>query len=216
MFTTNKYTHFIELTISTFKNSYKRFFFTLLILIIFVNCGRNTPSDSSDLNNSSDNITISEEKSYGDDETECRNIRLTGVIETCNKCMGYGLMQDGLYGQPQVCKFCWVSTYMRMQQGWKGFNGRYGQVDAVFNGLPFNYFDDLNMIADGNDENSNGQNGRQNSNQIEMEITRHEENIAQLEGMLEYIDGSINRNQIQQQIIEEKYEIKRLKQMLNN
>ena len=71
------------------------------------------------------------------------NIRLTGNIVTCNKCGGYGIVQDGLYGQPEICKFCWLSTNMRMQQGWMGFDGRYGQVDAVFNTLPANYFDEL-------------------------------------------------------------------------
>ena len=57
--------------------------------------------------------------------------------------------------------------------------------------------------------------GGASRSQIEAEIARHEENIAQLEGMLEYIDGSVNRTQIQQQIIDEKYEIRRLKNMLN-
>ena len=134
------------------------------------------------------------------------NIQLTGDIVQCNKCMGYGMVQDGMYGQPEVCKFCWISTYMRIQQGWIGFDGRYGQVDAVFNTLPANYFDGL----DWNDSGGN------NTEQIELEIAMHEENIAQLEHQLEYIEGSINRTQIQQQIIEEQYEIRRLKAILNS
>ena len=62
-------------------------------------------------------------------------------------------------------------------------------------------------------ENSND--GGTSTGQIESEIAKHEENIAQLEHQLEYIEGSINRTQIQQQIIEEQYEIRRLKAMLN-
>ena len=118
------------------------------------------------------------------------------------------MVQDGMYGQPQICKFCWISTNMRVQQGWTGFDGRYGQVDAVFNTLPADYFDDLNWNADNNG-------GGTSADQIESEIARHEENIAQLEHQLEYIEGSISRTQIEQQIIEERYEIKRLKAMLN-
>ena len=89
----------------------------------------------------------------GDNSDEI-GIRLTGIIETCNKCMGYGMVQDGMYGQPEICKFCWVSTYMRMQQGWTGFNGCYGQVDAVFNTLPADYFDELDWNPEGEYENN--------------------------------------------------------------
>lgn len=144
--------------------------------------------------------------------TDIGNIRLTGEIVQCNKCMGYGMVQNGMSGQPEICKFCWISTYMRMQQGWTGFDGRYGQVDAVFNTLPADYFDGLDWNEDGRyDANDGGT----STSQIESEIARHEENIAQLEHQLEYIEGSINRTQIQQQIIEEQYEIRRLKAMLN-
>lgn len=101
---------------------------------------------------------------------------------------------------------------MRIQQGWMGFDGRYGQVDAVFNTLPVDYFDGLDWNGGGDyDDNA----GEASADQIESEIARHEENIAQLERQLEYIEGSINRSQIQQQIIEEQYEIRRLKAMLN-
>ena len=89
-------------------------------------------------------------------------IQLTGVLETCNKCMGYGSVQDGLYGTPQICKFCWVSTWMLIQQGWTGFNGRYGVVDAAFNKLPPNYFDKLEM----NGHNEMPNNGEFDRNQV--------------------------------------------------
>lgn len=152
---------------------------------------------------------------YNDETDEnvpsLENIRLTGMIETCNKCMGYGMVQDGMYGQPQICKFCWISTWMRMNEGWTGFDGRYGQVDAIFNKLPADYFDELDWDAGGASETH-----EEGSNQIESEIARHEANIAQLEHQLEYIEGSVNRIQIQQQIIEEQNEIKRLKGLLNN
>ena len=121
-------------------------------------------------------------------EESQEEIQLTGRIETCNKCMGYGAVQDGLYGIPQICKFCWVSTWMRMQQGWTGFDGRYGMVDAAFNQLPSDYFDYLEMDAGGSYEN----NGNQRE-QIEAEIEQHERNIESMEEQLEYIEGSINR-----------------------
>ena len=144
------------------------------------------------------------------DELEMLNIQLTGIIETCNKCKGYGMVQDGFYGTPQICKFCWVSTWMRIQNGWTGFDGRYGQVDAVFNTLPADYFDGLDWNAGGMDDDD-----ELIRDQIEAEIERHEENIAQMEQMLEYIDGSVNRMQLQQRIIEEQYEIMRLRQILD-
>lgn len=149
-----------------------------------------------------------------DDTPDIGSVRLTGRIETCNKCMGYGMVQDGLYGQPEICKFCWISTNMRMQQGWTGFDGRYGQVDAVFNTLPADYFDELNWNTGDNEE--PGSEGGMTPDQIEESIEKHEENIAKMEEMLEYIEGAITRTQLQQQIIEEQYEIKRLKRMLNN
>ena len=146
------------------------------------------------------------------DEPELLRLKLTGVIETCNKCKGYGMVQDGFYGIPQTCKFCWVSTWMRIQEGWMGFDGRYGQVDAVFNSLPADYFDGLSW----NDSDMGDPNGEQSIDQIEVEIAIHEDNISRLEQMLEYIDGSVNKMRLQQMIIEEQYEIKRLKQLLDN
>lgn len=140
------------------------------------------------------------------------NIHLTGEIVQCNKCMGYGSVQDGQYGQPQICKFCWVSTNMRIQQGWTGFNGRFGEVDAVFNSLPADYFDELDMSGASGMQNDGG---GQSSDQIEAEIAWHENNIAQLEHQLEYIEGSVNRTYLEQQLIEERYEVKRLKNLLN-
>lgn len=149
--------------------------------------------------------------SYEDSTPNTGVIRLTGKIVQCNKCMGYGMVQKDLYSQPEVCKFCEMSTFMRMQQGWRSFNGRFGQVDAVFNTLPANYFDTMGGDLNGGYY-DNG--GRSNSDQIESEIEMHEENIARMEGMLEYIDGTILRTQLQQQIIEERHEIKRLKRQL--
>lgn len=196
----------------------KKIVLFLIVVLINCACGNSSKSNSQGIsfyNDDSPSATINDEQDgrggYDDDNSEKQdigNIRLTGHIETCNKCMGYGSVQDGLYGLPQICKFCWVSTNMRIQQGWTGFDGRYGQVDAVFNTLPADYFDGL----DWNPDNNGGGTG---ADQIESEIARHEENIARLEHQLEYIEGSINRTQIEQQIIEERYEIKRLKALLN-
>ena len=192
--------------------------FYLFFLLSFLGC---SGCGSSGYGNSDNDIYISDEITDNDvldgrggyddensDRSDIGNIRLTGRIETCNKCMGYGSVQDGLYGQPQICKFCWVSTNMRVQQGWTGFDGRFGQVDAVFNTLPADYFDGMDRNADNNG-------GRTSADQIEAEIARHEQNIAQLEHQLEYIEGSVNRSYLEQQLIEERYEVKRLKNMLN-
>ena len=128
------------------------------------------------------------------------NINLTGEIVQCNKCMGYGKIQEDLYAQPEICKFCWISSQMRIEQGWSGFNGRYGQVDAVFNTLPADFFDELDWNADiGFDEAG----GTSSSEHIEAEIAMHEKNIAQIEHQLEYINGAINRTILEQRLIEE-------------
>ena len=156
----------------------------------------------------SSGVTDDNQEGWG----EYADIRLTGRIVQCNKCMGYGMVQDGVYGQPEICKFCWISTNMRMQQGWTGFDGRYGLVDAAFNTLPANYFDGLDWNDGGGYDDNGGSNSTQ---QIKSEISRHEENLAQLEHQLEYIESPTYRTQIQQQIIEEQYEIRRLKAMLN-
>ena len=138
-------------------------------------------------------------------------IQLTGVLETCNKCMGYGMVQNGLYGTPQVCKFCWISTWMLIQQGWTGFNGRYGVVDAVFNKFPANYFDKLDMS--GQDE-THG-NGEMDRDQIENEIERCEQNVAEMEHQLEYVEGSVYKAYLQQQITAERIKIRQLKEILD-
>lgn len=195
----------------------------LLSGILLASCGNSSRSNS-EYTSSNDYSTTKVSDEYGRDGSDnyldtdeegtpdIGNICLTGEIVQCNKCMGYGMVQDGMYGQPEICKFCWMSTYMRMQQGWSGFDGRYGHVDAVFNTLPADYFDGLDCNDSGGYDDNGGGNSTE---QIEFEIARHEENIAQFEHQLEYIEGSINRTQIQQQIIEEQYEIKRLKAMLN-
>lgn len=194
-------------------------FIYLLVGVLFASCGnssRSNPEYAS--SNDYPTIEVGEEDGRGgydeyhdaeeDDTPDIGNIRLTGEIVQCNKCMGYGMVQDGMYGQPEICKFCWISTYMRMEQGWTGFDGRYGQVDAVFNTLPADYFDELDWNADNNG-------GDTSAEQIEAEIARHEENIARIEHLLEYIEGTINRTSLEQQLIEEKYEIKKLKALLN-
>lgn len=197
----------------------------ILILggLLFISCGNSSRSNT-------EYVSVSDYPITGTDEDDGRGgydnpsdiseksmpdigkIRLTGEIVQCNKCMGYGMVQDGLYSQPQICKFCWMSTNMRIQQGWTGFDGRFGEVDAVFNSLPADYFDKLDWNAEGNYD---GNGGGTSADRIESEIARHEDNIERLEHQLEYIEGSFNRIQIQQQIIEEQYEIKRLKAILN-
>ena len=157
-----------------------------------------------------DNETENGPNASDDDGPEMVNIQLTGEIEQCYKCMGYGVVQDGLSGQPQICKFCWMSTYMRMQQGWTDFDGRYGQVDAVFNTLPADFFDGLEWTAEEVSD------GGQDQGQIADEIARHEANITRLKSALESIEGTITRTQMEQQIIEEQYEIRRLQEMFNS
>ena len=80
--------------------------------------------------------------------------------------------------------------------------------------MPANYFDELDWNT-GNIEGPGREEGM-TPEQIEESIEKHEENIAKMEEMLDYIEGTVTRMQLQQQIIQEQYEIKRLKQMLNN
>lgn len=152
--------------------------------------------------------------SYNNESAECEyeEIRLTGNIEVCNKCKGYGLVQETLYSSPTQCKFCVLSTIMRINEGWDGFNGRFGLVDAVFNTLPPDYFDNISLDGEGADYSENGIDNAS----IERQIEWHEENIAQIERQLEYVEGIANRSYLEQQLIEERYEIRRLKMLLNN
>jgi hypothetical protein len=138
-------------------------------------------------------------------------LKLTGIMEVCNHCKGYGSVQRDLYSTPHTCSFCMVSMLMRMDQGIP-FDGRFGKVDAVFNTLPADYFDYLESAFNGGG--FAGQNAGSNPDQIADEIAWHENNIASLERQLEYIDGSINRSYIQQQIIEERYAIRRLQNQM--
>lgn len=196
----------------------KELLFILLLGTTITNCSGCGSSDHDDKEDYSESLMVDNElEDYGPQENVINNsqneIRLTGTIETCNKCMGYGMVQNGLYGQPEICKFCWVSTNMRIQQGWMGFDGRYGQVDAVFNRLPANFFDNLNWNAD---EDESSDNDGQHQRQTELEIEQHEKNIEVIESQLEYIEGSVNRAYLEQQLIEERYEISRLQNILNN
>lgn len=146
-----------------------------------------------------------------EEEIQSQNsIRLTGAIETCNKCMGYGMVQDGPYGTPEICKFCWVSTMMRMERGWTGFDGTYGLVDAAFNHLPADYFDDLSWDTGNMNESSNG-----NQQAIEAEIERLAQSIAYKEQMLANTTSYTMEAQLRQEITEEQYEIRRLQMQLN-
>lgn len=196
--------------------------FFLIGGLLLLSCGNSSKKFNNNDNVENALLKVNEDDQddsggYDDDNSDTPDIGsicLTGRIEACNKCMGYGIVQDGLNGQPQICKFCWVSTNMRIQKGWTGFNGRYGQVDAVFNTLPSDFFDELDWNTIDMEEQANE--GEMTPEQIEESIEKHEENIAKMEEMLEYIEGTITRTQLQQQIIVEQYEIKRLKRMLNN
>lgn len=135
-----------------------------LLIFIIVGCGGNSSHGSGSYSEyeryddvDDDELAVDYDDDDGGDYSELEQLqyRLTGEIVTCNKCMGYGMVQNELYGEPEICKFCWISTYMRMQQGWSGFDGRYGQVDAVFNTLPSDYFDDLDWNDGGDYEGSN-------------------------------------------------------------
>ena len=119
----------------------------LLFLIFFLSLSKDVSSASllirSDINKTLEGEKRNKKQRRNESRKRRQTIRLTGSMETCNKCMGYGMVQNGMSGQPQICKFCWMSTNMLMQQGWTGFDGRYGTVDAAFNRLPADYFDYL-------------------------------------------------------------------------
>ena len=179
--------------------SFKSLMFVFVVFVLF-SCGRSNLHGTNYEKDDGSELELQEQQEY---------IQLTGRMETCNKCMGYGMVQDGTSGQPQICKFCWMSTNMLMQQGWTGFNGRYGMVDAAFNQLPADYFDYLDS-GDGMQTDDGGANRAQ----IEEEIERHLRNIESLEQQLKYVEGTINSSYLEQQIILEQQEVKRLKRML--
>lgn len=82
----------------------------LICILQFMACGNSTRSNSEYVPVKDYHTVEVDDKDHGDvydDSTpDIGSIRLTGEIVQCNKCMGYGLVQDGLYGQPQICKFC--------------------------------------------------------------------------------------------------------------
>lgn len=140
-------------------------------------------------------------------------IKLTGVIEICNKCKGSGQIIYGLSSKPTICPFCWTSTQARIANGWKGFNGRFGQVDAAFNRLPSNYFQQPGNAA------GTVINSRDNGytrEQLLSEIQYRQESIARIEQTLQIIEGTVNKSYLEQQLIEERYELQRLQRLLNN
>ena len=49
---------------------------------------------------------------------------------------------------------------------------------------------------------------------LEEEIAKHERNLESLREQAEYIEGEVNSNYIREQIVEEEYEIRRLRRML--
>ena len=134
------------------------------------------------------------EEEYTEPSADDTDFQLTGIMETCRHCNGYGIVQDGLYGVAHYCLFC----------------GGQRVVDAAVNTLPDDFFEQM-----ANGDGGTTYNDDMDREQIMREIERLEEDIWQMEHQLEYIEGSIKRIQIQQQIIEERYEIKRLKAMLN-
>ena len=127
-----------------------------------------------------------------DDETE---FQPTDIMEACRHCMGYGMVQDGLYGVAQYCKFC----------------GGQRVVDAAVNQLPDDFFERKEAQGGGSAISDYGA----DNEQIAAEIERLEEDIAQMEHQLEYIEGSIQSDYLRQQIIIERNEVRRLKRMLN-
>mgnify|MGYP007069853151 CR=1 FL=1 len=142
-----------------------------------------------------------EEESVDDDEEESAepsdneaDFQLTGIIETCQHCMGYGIVQDGLSGVAKYCKFC----------------GGQRVVDAAVNQLPDDFFERISEQGG-----STASDYGMDKEQIAAEIERLEEDIAQMEHQLEYIEGGMQSNYLRQQIIIERNEVKRLQRMLN-
>ncbi len=123
-----------------------------------------------------------------DDESD---FQMTGIMETCRHCNGYGIVQDGLYGVAHYCMFC----------------GGLRVVDAAINTLPDDIFEQVTSSStykDGIDR-----------EQIVREIEWLEEDISQMEHQLEYIESDMQRSYLQQQIISARYEVKRLHRILN-
>lgn len=126
-----------------------------------------------------------------DDETD---FQLAGITETCRHCNGYGIVQDGLYGVAHYCLFC----------------GGQRVVDAAINTLPDDFFEQM-----ANGDGGTTYNDDMDREQIMREIERLEEDIWQMEHQLEYIESDMQRSYLQQQIISARYEVERLRRMLN-
>lgn len=161
--------------------------------IMVASCGY---SSSSDYECSSDYVWYSTEP----EDNEYSNHQKTDYVR-CPLCNGTGVfyMVPGNYSSGQICGAC---------------NGT-GQCDETTATQIKQMYDDINAMASGGYTNGGGyyDSETQNSSQIETEIVMHEANIAQMEGSLEYLDG-ISRMQMEQQIINEQYEIRRLKNLL--
>lgn len=182
--------------------------FLLMSIALCCSCGNNSSSTyngGSEETVSYDESLLEEDGKGGPEEVfeedthkigdnENYNFQLTGIIEECRHCHGYGMVQDGLNSPAYYCKFC----------------GGQRMVDAAINQLPDDFFDRFEEYH--GDETYSGSMDKW---QIMQELNQRYENLRQMLLQLEYIEGDVNRNYLEQQIIEEKYEIKRLQRLLN-
>ena len=135
-----------------------------------------------------------DEEEYIDTPEDETDFQLAGIMETCRHCNGYGIVQDGLYGVAHYCLFC----------------GGQRVVDAAINTLPDDFFEQM-----ANGDGGTTYNDDMDREQIMREIERLEEDIWQMEHQLEYIESDMQRSYLQQQIISARYEVERLRRMLN-
>lgn len=140
-----------------------------------------------------------------EDAEEIPNIQLSGNIVKCNKCQGYGMVQEDMYSQPHICTFCWISTNMRIENGWTGFDGRFGYVDEVFNDLPADYFDVLSW-----DETYE----TMTSEDIQRQIDNCNSQIERIQQMLYTFTSETLKTYYSQELIRLQYKVKELENKL--
>lgn len=172
-----------------------------LILLPFTSCNHQTKDTGGE---TGDSVIIGEQKKIVTPE----QIRLTGNIEICNKCGGTGMIQisSGPYGEVENCKFCLYSTLMRINQGWQGFDGRFGQVDAVFNTLPDNYFDLINL--------DNTTVNQYSASDIQRQIDMYQSQIQWMKEFVNTTSSGVYQDYYSQEIINLEYKIRELESQL--
>lgn len=173
---------------------------TKLLVTLFIF----TPFYSCDGNSKSEYIPMSDDASVDGMDGMVEDFSQGALSEeqtfTCQLCGGSGVMTyfDGSIITCIGCEGQGELTAEYLRQKYNSVMGEGG--DGMNN----------------DEEDSPYTNGGRNQAQIERELAWHERNLELLREQQGYIEGMINSSQISQEIINEEYEIKRLRRMLEN